>query len=81
MLKNLKIAGKLNLAFALLAACFVTSSTAVFLSIKTMEQAASASLQSALAAGQADSLLTQVLEQTGLPPRGDPVSMLVHGAW
>ena len=76
MLKNLKIARKLNLAFALLAACFVTSSAAVFLSIKTMEQAASASLESALAAGQADSLLTQVLEQTnalrGYVIKGEP---------
>ena len=48
MLKNLKIAAKLNLAFAILAACFVTSSAAVFLSIETMEKAASASLSSAL---------------------------------
>ena len=76
MLKNLKIAGKLNLAFALLAACFITSSAAVFLSIKTMERAASASLESALAAGQSDSLLTQVLEQTnalrGYVIKGEP---------
>ena len=64
MLKNLKIAGKLNLAFAILAACFVTSTGAVFMSIKTMEKAASASLASALLSGQADGLLTQVLEQT-----------------
>ena len=76
MLRNLKIAGKLNLAFALLAACFLTSSAVVFLSIKTMEQAASASLDSALLSGQADGLLTQVLEQTnalrGYVIKGDP---------
>jgi methyl-accepting chemotaxis protein len=76
MLKNLKIAAKLNLAFALLAACFLVSSAAVFLSIKTMETAASASLQSALASGQADGLLTQVLEQTnalrGYVIKGEP---------
>jgi methyl-accepting chemotaxis protein len=76
MLKNLKIAGKLNLAFAILAACFVTSSGAVFMSIRTMEKAASASLSSALLSGQADGLLTQVLEQTnalrGYVIKGDP---------
>src|ERR1700761_4652020 len=76
MLRNLKIAGKLNLAFALLAACFLTSSAVVFLSIKTMEKAASASLDSALLSGQADGLLTQVLEQTnalrGYVIKGDP---------
>ena len=76
MLKNLKIAAKLNLAFALLAACFVTSSGAVFFSIKTMEKAASASLSSALLSGQADGLLTQVLEQTnalrGYVIKGEP---------
>src|ERR1700761_8510763 len=76
MLRNLKIAGKLNLAFALLAACCVASSAIVFLSIKTMEKAASASLESALLSGQADGLLTQVLEQTnalrGYVIKGDP---------
>jgi methyl-accepting chemotaxis protein len=76
MLKNLKIAGKLNLAFAILAACFVTSTGAVFMSIRTMEKAASASLASALLSGQSDGLLTQVLEQTnalrGYVIKGDP---------
>ena len=48
----------------------------MFLSIETMEKAASASLSSALLSGQSDGLLTQVLEQTnalrGYVIKGDP---------
>jgi methyl-accepting chemotaxis protein len=75
MFKTLKIAAKLNLAFAVLIACFLASSATVFVSLKRMEAAAAASTASITVSGQADALLTQVLEQTnalrGYVIRGD----------
>jgi methyl-accepting chemotaxis protein len=75
MFKTLKIAARLNLAFAVLIACFLASSATVFFSLRRMERAAAASNTSIMVSGEADALLTQVLEQTnalrGYVIRGD----------
>ncbi len=75
-LNSLKIAGKINLAFVALIAGFIASSSVTYLSIQTMAAAGAQSESALTLAGQADALLTDVLEQTnalrGYVIKGEP---------
>jgi methyl-accepting chemotaxis protein len=76
VIDRLKISGKLQLAFAVLIAAFLISSTIVYLSIVRIDAAANLSDADLVRARQAESLLTLVLEQTnalrGYVVKADP---------
>jgi methyl-accepting chemotaxis protein len=73
---NLRIASKINLAFATLIFGVVISSALTYVSIQTMAATAARSGAALTLAGQADMLLTDVLEQTnalrGYVIKGEP---------
>ena len=60
---NLRIRGKLAVAFACLIVGFLISSTAVFVSLRTLDEASTSAQRSLKLAGRSEKLMAQMLEQ------------------
>ena len=60
---NMRIRGKLAVAFACLIGAFIISSGAVFVSLRTLDEASTSAQRSLRLAGQSEKLLAQILEQ------------------
>lgn len=63
--QDLKISTKLGLAFGALILAFVISSTVVFVSLQSIDKAATSSQRSLILAGQTETMMGLILEQQG----------------